>query len=374
MGPFLIALGAVLIVVPLVAFIALGRYNAALRARRAADEAWAVLESALGRRHELVRSLTDVAGRYLPAERGLLEELAAAQERAAYLGGRADVATRASVEEQLQKALGRLHEVAGRAAGLRVDPNYETVRHLIDGVDLDIQAAQATYNERVEEFLDQTEAAPAKWIVGLSRLETPSFFETSPAGRRPPGTAPVPSRAIGHERARPAEGRTPAERPAPPGPAGPSRPAEETTVFHRPAAPTPAVRPAEETTIFRRPAAPTPAAGRGGEETTLFRRPGDTPPAPARPRPAWQVDPAPLPPPGYSGPILADDLETRLLGTPRFAPRGDETMIFPRPPQRRAPDRVTPPADRSTPPAEPVTPQEEPMGVLDFWRSHHPSL
>src|SRR5215210_6116082 len=102
-----------LVVVAIIVVIALyvvGVYNGLVGKRNRVRNAWAQIDVQLKRRHDLIPNLVEAVKGYMSHERGVMESVTSARERAITAGN--NVAQRAEAENALTSALRSLFAVS----------------------------------------------------------------------------------------------------------------------------------------------------------------------------------------------------------------------------------------------------------------------
>src|SRR3954471_2243543 len=102
----LIVGGVVLAVFIVVLLIFVGMYNGLVRRRIDVDNAFSQIDVQLKRRYDLIPNLVETVKGYAAHEKGTLENVIAARNRAVQVQG-SPVAERAAAEGQLTQAVGR---------------------------------------------------------------------------------------------------------------------------------------------------------------------------------------------------------------------------------------------------------------------------
>ena len=162
---------AVVVLALILALILL--YNAMVRGRNLAEEAWSGINVQLRRRHDLVPALISVVQGYAVHEKDVLSAVAGAREagmKAA--GGSAHEVGEA--ERGLSLALGRLMAVAEAYPDLKANENFLQLQHALSDLENDIQMARRYYNGTVRDQNNRIMQFPGNLVAerfGFGKME-----------------------------------------------------------------------------------------------------------------------------------------------------------------------------------------------------------
>jgi len=135
--------------------------NRLTRLEKLVQEAWADIDVALKRRHDLVPNLVETVRAYAHHERELLEDLSRAREEA--------INGCAPEESTLGRAVGAVLARAQSYPELRASENFvQLQRELSDSEDR-IAAARRFYNANVREFNTLLASFPSRLVAGGRR-------------------------------------------------------------------------------------------------------------------------------------------------------------------------------------------------------------
>ena len=112
----------IVIIGALIGFV-VSLYNALVRARQTAEEAWSGIDVQLKRRADLIPNLVETVKGYASHERGTLEEVVEKRNKAQSVAAN-DVAGRAQAEGELTQALGRLFALSEAYPDLKANQNF----------------------------------------------------------------------------------------------------------------------------------------------------------------------------------------------------------------------------------------------------------
>lgn len=167
---------AVVVVVPALVLVYL--YNAMVRGRNLAEEAWSGIGVQLRRRHDLVPSLVSVVQGYAVHEKDVLSAVSRAREAGmkAEGGSARDVG---EAEKGLSLALGRLLAVAEAYPELKANENFLQLQHSLTSLEDDLQMARRYYNGTVRDQNNRIMQFPGNVVAGWFGFRRMEYFELS---------------------------------------------------------------------------------------------------------------------------------------------------------------------------------------------------
>jgi LemA protein len=175
---------AVLAVVVLWAILT---YNALVRARLKAGEAWSGIDVQLKRRHDLIPNLVETVKGYAAHERSTLDSVTEARAKAMAASGPAE---RSRAESSLTASLGGLRAIAEQYPALRASDNFMALQAQLTEIEDEIQAARRIYNSDVQLYNARIQTFPSSIVAGLGRFDEREFFEIEdPAERAVPAVS-----------------------------------------------------------------------------------------------------------------------------------------------------------------------------------------
>jgi LemA protein len=159
MNQLLVAVFLFGILVP--AFWCISTSNRLTRLEKLVQEAWADIDVALKRRHDLVPNLVETVRAYAHHERDLLEDLVRAREEA--------IKGCASEESDLGRAVGAVLARAESYPELKASENFVVLQRELSDSEDRIAAARRFYNANVREFNTMLASFPARLLAGARR-------------------------------------------------------------------------------------------------------------------------------------------------------------------------------------------------------------
>src|SRR5688572_515304 len=156
MGLALLVVGATL------AFVTV-TYNALARLRLLTRNAWADIDVQLKRRHDLIPTLVAAVKGHAGYERGTLESVVQARNRAASAGG---PAAAGAAEGALAASVRRVFALAEAYPDLKAAESFLSLQQSLTEIEDHIQNARRYYNAVVRDFNTKVAQFPANLVAG----------------------------------------------------------------------------------------------------------------------------------------------------------------------------------------------------------------
>ena len=177
----------------LVLIYAVVTYNALVRLRNQAEEAFSDIDVQLKRRHDLIPNLVETVKGYATHERQVFENVTAARSNAVAATGPQQ---QAQAENQLTGALRQLFAVAENYPDLKASQNFLELQNELTDTEDKIQASRRFYNMTVRDLNVKVEQFPSRIVARFANAQQREFFELDePGDRAVPtvsfGTAPA---------------------------------------------------------------------------------------------------------------------------------------------------------------------------------------
>jgi LemA protein len=175
-------------VVIVVAGLAVLAYNQLVSLREQVRAAWAQIDVALKRRHDLIPNLVETVKGYASHERQTLENVIAARNRAASLAGTGGTPReRVEAEGALSGALRQLFAVAEAYPDLKANTNFLELQRELTGTEDQIASQRQGYNALVARYNTTLQSFPTNLISGPFGFAAMPFLEIQdPAQREAP--------------------------------------------------------------------------------------------------------------------------------------------------------------------------------------------
>jgi LemA protein len=172
-----IILGVLLLLVSLL----IGIYNSLVRLRVQCDNAWADIDVQLKRRYDLIPNLVESVKGYAGHEKGTLEAVINARNRAMTASGPAD---KAQAENMLSGALKSLFALAEAYPQLRAVESFTSLQSSISQIEETVQNARRYYNAVVRDLNIKIQQFPTNIFAGMFGFGAREFFEVTAAAER----------------------------------------------------------------------------------------------------------------------------------------------------------------------------------------------
>jgi LemA protein len=175
MGTSLIVLAGLLLVAFVAVLWGVGIYNNLVTLKNRYQNAFSQIEVQLKRRYDLIPNLVETVKAYMSHERGTLEAVISARNKA--VGGLERAATNpgdpaamkalASAEQGLSGALGRLFAVAEAYPDLKANQNMTQLSEEITSTENKVAFARQAYNDAVTAYNTYKQTFPPVLFAGI---------------------------------------------------------------------------------------------------------------------------------------------------------------------------------------------------------------
>jgi LemA protein len=170
-----------LIVIVVLALLVMGIYNGLVRLRVQCDNAWADIDVQLKRRYDLIPNLVETVKGYAGHERGTLEAVVNARNRAMSAQG---PAAKGEAEGMLAGALRQIFALAEAYPQLRAVESFTQLQGTLSQIEDTIQNARRYYNAVVRDLNTKIAQFPSNIIAGMFNFKAREFFEITDAAQR----------------------------------------------------------------------------------------------------------------------------------------------------------------------------------------------
>ena len=167
----------VLIVVGILIFWFIIKYNGFISLRNRTQEAWADIDVQLKRRYDLIPNLVNAVKGYATHESGVFEKVTQARANSISAEGAGDKAGIAQAENMLSGALKSLFAVAEAYPDLKANTNFLQLQGELSDTENKIQAARRFYNGNVRDFNTGVQMFPANIVAGMFKFKALEFFD-----------------------------------------------------------------------------------------------------------------------------------------------------------------------------------------------------
>ena len=174
----------ILVVLVLLVLFGIGMYNGLVRLKVQCDNAWADIEVQLKRRYDLIPNLVETVKGYAGHEKGTLEAVINARNRAMSATSPGD---KAQAENMLSGALKSLFALSEAYPQLRAIESFTSLQNSLTQIEDTVQNARRYYNAVVRDLNTKIEQFPSNIFANMLGFKERQFFEVSaPAEREAP--------------------------------------------------------------------------------------------------------------------------------------------------------------------------------------------
>jgi len=165
----------------LVVIVVIGMYNSLVRLKVQADNAWADIDVQLKRRYDLIPNLVETVKGYAGHEKGTLEAVINARNRAMSATSPSD---KAAAENMLSGTLKSLFALSEAYPQLRAIESFTSLQNSLSQIEDTVQNARRYYNAVVRDLNTKIQVFPTNIFAGILGFKTREFFEVSGAAER----------------------------------------------------------------------------------------------------------------------------------------------------------------------------------------------
>ncbi len=180
-----VILGIVALVVVGVLLWLAGAYNSLVALQNRFKTAFSQIDVQLKRRHDLIPNLIETAKGYLSHEKGTLEAVtqarnkavSAMQTAAANPGNPSAMAGLAAAETQLNGVLGRLFAVAEAYPDLKANQNMIALQQELTATENQIASARQIFNNSIMQYNTTLQSFPTNLVANAMGFAPAQLFE-----------------------------------------------------------------------------------------------------------------------------------------------------------------------------------------------------
>jgi LemA protein len=173
---------ALLVLLVLAILVAL-TYNSLARLRLLASNAWADIDVQLKRRHDLIPALVAAVKGHAGYEKGTLESVVQARDRAMSAGG---PAAASAAEGELARSVRQIFALAEAYPDLKAAESFLSLQRSLTEIEDHIQNARRYYNAVVRDFNTKIAQVPSNLIAGALGFRPREFFGLSDSAEQAP--------------------------------------------------------------------------------------------------------------------------------------------------------------------------------------------
>jgi LemA protein len=175
--PALILLGVLVVLI----IWTIAMYNGLVRLKVQCDNAWADIDVQLKRRYDLIPNLVETVKGYAAHEKGTLEAVINARNRAMSATGPAE---KAEAENMLSGALKSLFALSEAYPQLRAIESFTSLQNTLAQIEDSVQNARRYYNAVVRDLNTKILQFPTSIFAGMLGFKPREFFEVSASAER----------------------------------------------------------------------------------------------------------------------------------------------------------------------------------------------
>jgi LemA protein len=175
---------ATIVLLVVIAFIVLwviGAYNSLIALKNQVANAWKQIDVQLKRRHDLIPNLVNTVKGAMDFERGTLEAVIAARNKAVSATG---VRETAQAEGELTQALGRLFALTEAYPDLKANQNVLQLQEELTSTENKVGFARQLYNDVATQYNTKQATFPTLLVAGLAKAQPAELWEIENAAER----------------------------------------------------------------------------------------------------------------------------------------------------------------------------------------------
>lgn len=170
-----------LVLVVVVALWFVSVYNGLISLKNQVVNAWKQIDVQLKRRHDLIPNLVNTVKGAMDFERGTLEAVISARNRAVNATGVHDTAR---AEGELTQALGRLFALTEAYPELRATSNVAQLQEELTSTENKIGFSRQHYNDVATQYNTSQMQFPTSLVAGMAKASPAELWEIEDAGDR----------------------------------------------------------------------------------------------------------------------------------------------------------------------------------------------
>jgi LemA protein len=168
-------------VLVLILIFLIGMYNSLVKLKVSCDNAWADIDVQLKRRYDLIPNLVETVKGYAAHEKGTLEAVINARNRAMSATAPAE---KAQAENMLSGALKSLFALSESYPQLRAIEGFTSLQNSLSQIEETVQNARRYYNAVVRDLNTKILQFPTNIFANMLGFKQREFFEVSGAAER----------------------------------------------------------------------------------------------------------------------------------------------------------------------------------------------
>jgi LemA protein len=160
-----------------------GLYNKLVGRRVDVDNALSQVDVQLKRRYDLIPNLVETVKGYAAHEKGTLEGVIAARNKAVQLQS-AGIADRASADGAVTSALGRIFALAESYPELKANTNFVALQEELASTENKVGFSRQHYNDTVGRYEEARQAFPTNLVAAAFNFEKRDYFSVENSAER----------------------------------------------------------------------------------------------------------------------------------------------------------------------------------------------
>lgn len=168
------AMMAIIGLVVILGIISISYYNAFVKLRNQADEAFSTMDVYLKKRYDLIPNLVETVKHYAIHEKETLERVIGARNMAM---GSQTMDERVQNENMLSGTLKTLFAVSENYPNLKADTSFLNLQNQLSSLENEISQARKYYNGAVRALNTKIEMFPSNIVANITGFKKYPFFE-----------------------------------------------------------------------------------------------------------------------------------------------------------------------------------------------------
>ncbi|MFN8647163.1 MAG: LemA family protein [Gemmatimonadales bacterium] len=170
-----------LVVVVAIVLWVITAYNRLIALKNQVANAWKQIDVQLKRRHDLIPNLVNAVKGAMDFEKGTLEAVIAARNKAVAASGVPQVAR---AEGELTQALGRLFALSENYPQLKATANIQQLQEELTSTENKVSFARQAYNDFATGYNTAQQQFPTNLVAGLAKASPADLWEIEDAAER----------------------------------------------------------------------------------------------------------------------------------------------------------------------------------------------
>ena len=169
-------------IIILLVIYAIVQYNALVKLKNQAEEAWSSIDVQLKRRHDLIPNIVETVKGYAKHERETLENVIKARNMAI---NAKNVDEKVEAENFLTGTLKSLFALSENYPELKANENFMQLQNTLNEIEDYVQNARRYYNAVVRDLNTKIETFPSNIIANMFNFKKREYFEIEEKEKEP---------------------------------------------------------------------------------------------------------------------------------------------------------------------------------------------